>query len=207
MDCTGVFMAKLKDLTGQVFGKLTVIKRDLKQYYSGSQGGKPRPIVKWICQCQCGHLGSYFASGLSAGRAKSCRACSFIRPRTSKQIIGQLLSNTKWRANKKNIAFDVNKDYLQQLYDKQNGVCALSGQPIIFAITRTAHKKGETTASIDRIDSCKGYVKGNVQWVHKRINSMKNDMTVDEFLFMCQQVIKTSNLTSNSQSSVQACKP
>ena len=31
------------------------------------------------------------------------------------------------------------------------------------------------TASLDRIDSTKGYVRGNIQWVHKDINWFKRD--------------------------------
>jgi hypothetical protein len=33
------------------------------------------------------------------------------------------------------------------------------------------------SASIDRIDSSLGYVKGNVRWVSRAMNWMKNEMT------------------------------
>jgi hypothetical protein len=32
------------------------------------------------------------------------------------------------------------------------------------------------TASLDRIDSSKGYIKGNIRWVSRAINWMKNNM-------------------------------
>lgn len=46
------------------------------------------------------------------------------------------------------------------------------------------------TASLDRIDSSKGYVIGNVQWVHKTINTMKMDLANSEFIKLCQMVAK-----------------
>ena len=44
------------------------------------------------------------------------------------------------------------------------------------------------TASVDRIDSTKGYLKGNVQWVHKSINQMKSNRTDEEFIALCKAV-------------------
>lgn len=38
--------------------------------------------------------------------------------------------------------------------------------------------------SIDRIDNSKGYIKGNVVWVSSIVNSMKNDLTEDEFVYV-----------------------
>lgn len=42
--------------------------------------------------------------------------------------------------------------------------------------------------SLDRIDSKKGYVVGNVQWVHKDINRMKNTFPQDYFIQVCKQI-------------------
>ena len=47
---------------------------------------------------------------------------------------------------------------------------------------------GQGTASLDRIDSSKGYVKGNVQWVHKDINKMKTDFEQSIFIKLCKSV-------------------
>jgi hypothetical protein len=60
---------------------------------------------------------------------------------------------------------------------------------------RKEHKYSATskvTASLDRIDSSKGYVEGNVQWVHKRINIMKNDLSDSEFIEWCRVVSKNN---------------
>lgn len=44
------------------------------------------------------------------------------------------------------------------------------------------------TASIDRIDNSKGYIVGNVQWVHKQVNFMKGTMKQKEFIKFCKLI-------------------
>ena len=56
-----------------------------------------------------------------------------------------------------------------------------------FSIDRT-NQASSTTASLDRIDSSKGYVIGNVQWVHKDINIMKNKFDNQYFIDMCKKI-------------------
>jgi hypothetical protein len=49
-------------------------------------------------------------------------------------------------------------------------------------------ERGATTASLDRINNKLGYVKGNVHWVHKDINLMKQCFDLDHFVKMCELV-------------------
>lgn len=49
-------------------------------------------------------------------------------------------------------------------------------------------KKVMQTASLDRIDSLKGYTIDNVQWIHKHINYMKIDLTEQEFFHFIKQI-------------------
>ena len=55
-----------EDLTGQIFGRLTVLGPGpyLKR---GS-----RRLVQWVCRCECGEQPSVLASGLKNGSNKSC---------------------------------------------------------------------------------------------------------------------------------------
>jgi|694.fasta_scaffold54439_2 hypothetical protein len=96
----------------------------------------------------------------------------------------------KERANRKNLKFNLNGKYLWRLFLKQNRKCALSGIEIVFPKAWGARSKTQITASLDRVDSNKGYIVGNVQWVHKQINTMKMNMSDDEFINLCRMVTK-----------------
>jgi hypothetical protein len=78
---------------------------------------------------------------------------------------------------------DIDYDFLLDLWDKQDGKCALTNIPMV-------HKFHQLNAvSIDRINSSKGHVKGNIQLVCKAINLMKNTHTNEE-VFQFLEVIK-----------------
>lgn len=102
-------------------------------------------------------------------------------------------SNIKWNAAKRGIDFydNLTQDYIFRLYKKQKGTCPVSVFKIQFASSIKDHRRGGTTASLDRIDSLKGYSKDNVRWVHKDINRMLGKMEDEEFLTMCQAVVNT----------------
>ena len=59
-----------KDLTGQVFGKLTVIKRIENKIY------KDKEYVQWRCLCECGNYTEVISDNLKSGNTQSCGFCS-----------------------------------------------------------------------------------------------------------------------------------
>ena len=80
--------------------------------------------------------------------------------------------------------FDITADDLVAIAEQQKWKCALTKKPLEF--TRGGEYFGGKWAnprscSIDRIDSSKGYVKGNIQLVWWAINHMKAHLTNDEF--------------------------
>lgn len=56
-----------KDLTGQKFGRLTVI-RQAEDYVDP----KGRHCAKWICRCECENIVSVTSVGLTSGNTQSC---------------------------------------------------------------------------------------------------------------------------------------
>lgn len=90
------------------------------------------------------------------------------------------------RGNKSRRPFDISHEYVSSLFDGQGGKCALTGTQLTFGSSKRQMKDG--TASLDRIDSLIGYEVGNVQWVHKHINKLKNDYTEDYLLEQARKV-------------------
>ena len=76
--------AKLIDLTGKRFGKLTVIRRDSdKVLPSGSK------VARWFCECDCGNTVSVIGSNLRKGTSKSC-GCQF---KHFSNLVGQVFND------------------------------------------------------------------------------------------------------------------
>jgi hypothetical protein len=81
--------------------------------------------------------------------------------------------------------FDITVPFLVDLFERQDGKCALSGLPM----STTTHiderpddaRSNPNKLSIDRIDSSRGYTEDNVQLVRWRPNDMKKDMLLDPY--------------------------
>lgn len=93
---------------------------------------------------------------------------------------------------------DLTLQYLKDIWDKQEGKCALTGVPMEIRATTLEVKKRPRTplwgASLDRIDSSKEYVQGNVQFVCKGANLMKNNHTNDEALEFVKLILEANNV-------------
>lgn len=108
-----------------------------------------------------------------------------------KEIAGTNWTYYKKGALSRGFEFNITIEYAWDLFLKQGKKCALSGQEIGFNIkTGSLSKYGyqKNTASLDRIDSKKGYVEGNVQWLHKDINKLKSNLDEKEFIKLCTLV-------------------
>lgn len=90
----------------------------------------------------------------------------------------------KHGAERRGIIFDISVEDMEQQYKIQNGFCAISKTKLTMPIARTMFK--QCTASLDRIDSEKGYIKDNIQWVHKKIQQMKWNISQNEFIQWCK---------------------
>lgn len=66
---------KLNDLTGQRFGRLTVLRRG-EDYVCNSLHpfGKAETVkrVCWVCRCDCGNEATVMGCALTGGKTKSC---------------------------------------------------------------------------------------------------------------------------------------
>lgn len=103
-----------------------------------------------------------------------------------------LYARYKANAEKRNLNFDVDIDFLWSLYLEQKGSCKVSGLPIIFP--KKAKNRIDGTASLDRINCNIGYRVGNLQWVHKDINQMRSNLSIEELKYWCNLVINNKDI-------------
>jgi len=196
-------MKKYDSCIGEVYGKLTIIEktsRPLDRKYGGDD---------WIvCRCECGNTSKIPYIALTKKNTRSCGCAHQLRGPDHKDWKGcgdisldyfttcQRRAAGGGKSNRATKEFSVTIDYLWDLFLQQNRKCAISGLDLTFDPYGTGKKYKETnkvTASLDRIDSSKGYVMGNVQWVHKHINIMKNDLSMDKFLEYCRIISKNNS--------------
>lgn len=85
----------------------------------------------------------------------------------------ELYNSAKHRSLNKNIPIDIDLNWLEKLYSKQEGKCLLTGFDLVLINTA---KSGYNpySPSIDRIDSTKGYTKDNARLVCTAVNIALN---------------------------------
>lgn len=149
-------------------------------------GGK----IYWECKCECGFKNtiSVCAGNLRSGITKSC-GCSRIKYHKVGEIVGSVWYRIISGAKKRNLEVLIDIHYISELWKNQNGICVLSGRLLSLPSSNKEYQKFKHTASLDRIDSSIGYIPGNVQWVHKDINFMKNNWPEKELLEMCGNIV------------------
>lgn len=175
-------------MIGKQFGKLTVTGE-----HSKTRNGHKR----FACICECGNTCNILGTHLRQGNTKSC-GCDRPLGKTHHQWngVGEI-SGDFWynhivrsasgdKGRRKPIELSITKQYAWELFLKQDKKCALSGLKLIFP---TKYKDKAWSASLDRIDSSKGYIEGNVQWVHKDVNIMKNKFDNQYFINMCKLIV------------------
>jgi len=171
----------IKDMTGKKFGSLIV-----EEYDSKSKG----KLASWICKCVCENTCSALGTDLRRGKIKTCGCRKGIKSRRNFQGYGKI-SKSKWRvlvqnAEQRNIPFDISIEQIDDLFKKQNYKCRFTGLPLEI-------KGNKGNASLDRIDSYKGYTIDNIQWVHKKINKLKGQFSDKEFLTLCEMIAEHNN--------------
>ena len=147
--------------------------------------------------CKCGYTANVSAYAISRESSKGCLSCD------QASRLGE--SNNSWkgfgevpgsftqryrRKGEKDVKFkwETTEEELNDIYLKQDRKCALSGLTISFKNQNKNWIGYKCTASLDRIDSSKGYNKENIQLLHKDINIMKNIHPVDYFQELCRAV-------------------
>jgi len=81
---------------------------------------------------------------------------------------------------------------MREIFLEQDKKCALTNLDIEMG----------TTASLDRIDSSKGYINGNIQWLHKNVNQMKWDLNQSHFISLCELIVENNKIKNENISNI-----
>lgn len=180
-------MPKKLDLKGKRVGMLEVLKESSRN----RQGS-----ITWLCKCDCGNEKTYSSYHLTRkdNPVKSCGCYrKTFKGKNHPQWNGHEDISGNWWYNhvlrertqkaRTRVPVTIDIKYAWELFVKQEKRCRLSGVPLVISGTNRYN-----TASIDRIDSSKGYEEGNIQWVHKDINFMKRTYSQEYFIELCKRV-------------------
>ena len=147
----------------------------------------------WKAECDCKQTTRWFqANALTKVdgnfECNICAGATRVPNFTAKNgRVGELTQNKytrlKTAAKQRNMEFTLTKEYLWELYLKQNKICAITGD-ILPDIKK---------ASLDRIDSSIHYIEGNVQWVTYQANVSKHIMSMSELVEFCTKVLNHVN--------------
>ena len=182
---------KKHDLKNLKFGKLLVLNEVEKSLRGHS---------RWNCKCDCGNICIRTGTSLERSKMSNC-GCFRLHGKNSPLWGGSGDISASWfhnvisraasgRKSRSGITkqLEITVEDIWNLFLQQNKKCALTGLELTFPVKNTAIENKKSTASLDRIDSSKGYVIDNVQWVHKSINLMKNIYSQEYFIDMCKLV-------------------
>ena len=98
----------------------------------------------------------------------------------------RIISIIKSRAKQKNMEFNVEPEDI-----KIPETCPIFNYPLLKQLVKGKFGPRYNSPSVDRIDNTKGYVKGNIQIISHKANSMKSNATPEELLKFAYWVILT----------------
>lgn len=181
---------RILDITGKKNGKLTAIKLLSNNYIEYSKN------YLWLFKCDCGNYKEINPRQVFRKDNYSTKSCGCLHKEYIKNNkgtnsnsfkgVGEVplgyYTRAKIGAIKRNLDFKISIEDINNLLIKQNNKCKLSNVDIYFKPNK------DYTASLDRIDSTKGYTIDNIQWIHKTINVMKMKMSDKDLIDWCKLI-------------------
>ena len=185
-------MSKAVDLTGKKFDRLLVL-RAKGRAMCGTQ-----TVGLWEVKCDCGKTLTVRRSNLirkHGARTKSCGCLKGLYQRTHGLSVNGtrtpayvMWTSANHRAKVKGVPFSIEpKDIIIPEF------CPVFGTKLEVGKCRIKGETRANAASLDRIISDLGYVKGNIRVISYRANTMKSDASVEEIKRLAEWLEKETN--------------
>ena len=178
---------------------------------------RPTTGVKHCPRCQTQQPVSEFDSDkhTKKGLQTYCKKChGMAYSQWASTLAGfstRLLCDLKNNAKKKGISVEIVPLDIIEMYKGQEGKCALTNLPMTHTYTklplaagqrrRRRSQQSKTNISIDRIATTAPYALGNIQLVCRSVTQIKQNMSQDEFVWICEKVI----FKKHDKNNVDAC--
>ena len=158
-------MSKIKDISGQRFGRLVVIRRE---------GSSPLGVAKWHCQCDCGKECVVEGAKLRKHNTMSCGCLHDDLAAERRTVHGKSSSRlyAVWKSMTQRCNNPNNKNY--DIYGGRGITVCDAWQSSFQAFYSWAMANGYDEnapagqCTIDRIDNDKGYSPDNCRWVDQK---------------------------------------
>lgn len=103
-----------------------------------------------------------------------------------------MVIRVKKRSKKRELDFDLDLEYMKQLWAECDGICPMTG--VTMLRNSEGYDRDPVVMSVDRIVPEKGYVKGNVRLVSLWYNRARSNYGDNFMLEMCQRVVECARL-------------
>jgi len=170
---------KVVDLTGETFGGLTVVRKDLEATKQNKRG------TYW-CKCSWCKEEKLISSSIFREKLPvSCgcrRKAGYTNPKSNpdKKYETRLLNYARRNAKRRGEECTLElKDIVIPEY------CPVLG----IKLEPGSNSHQDCSPSVDRIDSTKGYVKDNVWIISARANRIKNNATIEEIKLLYEALL------------------
>ena len=122
------------------------------------------------------------------GVCDECKKCVQSRNKKRYSVNGwkgpEKLKRLKETAQKNNVPFNLTSEDIEEVYQKQKGLCYYSGIPLSHIVNSIYG------ISVDRIIPSNGYVKENIALCCYVVNIMKHNLSYEVFLDICKHIVK-----------------
>lgn len=175
----------MKDLTGQLFGKLTAI----------SPVGKDKHgQYKWLCSCECGNTKEALMGNLVRGRTLTC-GCSgkrYQRRPDGEAAFTEVYGRYRAGARTRGYDFNLTEEEFRELAENLCHYCGAekTNKASTFKSTGFYHYNG-----IDRKDNTKGYSVENCVPCCYVCNRAKNNMPYNDFVAWLNNLLEFNKET------------
>lgn len=100
---------------------------------------------------------------------------------TPKSKLSLLLGGARFRSKKKDVPYDIDIDFLMDLWAETDGCCCLTGRKFILKPIGSDERCNADGPSLDRIVPALGYTRGNVRLITHLMNQALSDFGIEAF--------------------------